>query len=481
MRILGIETSCDETAAAVVENGTVVHSNVIASQIALHQLTGGVVPEVAAREHVLKIIPVIAAAITTSDVEKCALLSNMQKTAGKSTKAGTPTHAQIASARPPATSTATREVASLMASIDAIAVTQGPGLLSSLVIGTTAASTLATYFNKPLIPVNHIAGHIYANWLDENPDDPILFPILILTVSGGHNELVLMRSHAQFQLLGETLDDAAGEAFDKVARLLNLGYPGGPAISKAAESGDPSKYPFTKAQIHKDSFDFSFSGLKTAVLNLVQQEYKKQLAATVPIWTATAPRAVASSGRTAVGPTTAPAPPPAVPVRPGAAVRAGMPPSSSEPTVITAPTLSPQFIADCAASFQDSVCQILTDKLLRAAEKYKVKEVHLAGGVSANKHLRAVAKQKIEEKFHFDHNNHRVKILVSPRLRYPQNISYCTDNAAMIAAAAYFLHRTRVKNSGHTNSFVSPAGLLEQSNAPMLADPGLNLYDTHEA
>jgi N6-L-threonylcarbamoyladenine synthase len=378
MRILGIETSCDETAAAVVENGTVVLSNVIASQIALHQKTGGVVPEVAAREHVLKIIPVIEAALA-------------------------------AAAR------ARGEITSLMSGIDAIAVTQGPGLLSSLVIGTTAASTLATYFNKPLIPVNHIAGHIYANWLDENPADPIQFPLIILTVSGGHNELVLMRSHAQFQLLGETLDDAAGEAFDKVARLLNLGYPGGPAISKVAEEGDPHAISFPRAYLSPNSYDFSFSGLKTAVLNKVMSERKQHQ------------------------------------------------------------ELSPQFINNCAASFQDSVCQILSDKLLRAAEQYQVKEVHLAGGVSANKHLRAVVTQKINQQYYLDHHNRRVKIAVSPRLRWPQKISYCTDNAAMIAAAAYFHYQKS------PNYRLTPAGIVEQSNAPMLADPGLNLYHAHRA
>ena len=209
-----------------------------------------------------------------------------------------------------------------MSSIDAVAVTQGPGLLSSLVIGTTAASTLATYFQKPLIPVNHIAGHIYANWLDENPAEPVQFPVLVLTVSGGHNELVLMKSHADFKLLGETLDDAAGEAFDKVARLLNLGYPGGPAITRAAAPVQvtpiksrpanrprrPCRFSFPKAQLGSESLDFSFSGLKTAVLNEVTKEHKAR-------------------GK-----------------------------------------LSPDFIKDCAASFQEAVCQVLTDKLLRAAQ-----------------------------------------------------------------------------------------------------------------
>ena len=193
MIILGIESSCDETAAAVVEDGRIVHSNVIASQVALHH-----VPEVAAREHVVKIVPVVEQAL---------------KEAGESLS------------RPDFG----------WDDIDAIAVTQGPGLLSSLLIGVTAASTMAIALNKTLIPVNHISGHIYANWLDRDPADPIEFPAMVLTVSGGHNELVLMRSHAEFELLGETLDDVAGEAFDKVARLLGLGYPGGPHVSRVAE------------------------------------------------------------------------------------------------------------------------------------------------------------------------------------------------------------------------------------------------------
>lgn len=343
MKILAIETSCDETSAAVVEDGTKVHSNVIASQVALHHETGGVVPEVAAREHVVKIMPVVGQALEDAGVR--------------------------------------------LEDVDAIAVTQGPGLLSSLVIGVTAASTLALASGKPLIPVNHISGHIYANWLEEDPNDPVQFPLVVLTVSGGHNELVHMKSHASFKLLGETLDDAAGEAFDKVARLLGLGYPGGPHVSRVAEVGNPKRYDLPRATLGKDSYDFSFSGLKTAVLNLVKEEHDRE-------------------GQ-----------------------------------------LSEEFIADCAASFQEAVCDVLMEKLLRAAKEYKVKEVHLAGGVSANTRLREMAKERVGQKF---------------KLRYAKKLAYCTDNAAMIGATAYFHYQKAPK------SYITPLNTL--------ADPNLRMY-----
>ncbi len=348
MIILGIESSCDETAAAVVEDGRIVHSNVIASQVALHHETGGVVPEVAAREHVVKIVPVVEQAL--------------------------------------------KEAKMSWDDIDAIAVTQGPGLLSSLVIGVTAASTMAIALNKALIPVNHISGHIYANWLDRDPADPIQFPVMVLTVSGGHNELVLMRSHANFELLGETLDDAAGEAFDKVARLLGLGYPGGPHVSRAAEMGNPERYDLPRARLEKGSYDFSFSGLKTAVLNLVKEEHERE------------------------------------------------------------GELSQEFIADCSASFQEAVCDVLTDKLVRAAKEFKVKEVHLAGGVSANRRLRSMAEEKVGGKF---------------VLRYAADLSYCTDNAAMIAATAFYHYEKAPDN------YVIPFSGMDTG---ALADPNLRMY-----
>jgi len=321
MQILGIETSCDETAAAVVEDGTNVLSNVISSQIKIHQKTQGVVPEVAARQHILKIIPVIDKALKNAK-------TSLQK-------------------------------------IDAIAVTQNPGLISSLLVGTNTASTLALLTKKPLIPIHHIEGHIYANFLDRVLKD-IRFPILILTVSGGHNDLILMKNHNKFELLGETIDDAAGEAFDKVAKILGLPYPGGPEISKIALKGDPNKYDLPRPMLNSKNMDFSFSGLKTAVLYLTKKQKK----------------------------------------------------------------LTQKVKADIAASFQEAVCDVLTAKLLKASQKFNPKEIHLAGGVSANQRLREMVAEKISQ-------------LPDPRpiLRHPNKMIYCTDNAAMVAGAAYFKYQ----------------------------------------
>lgn len=331
MKILAIESSCDETACAVVENGRKVFSNVIASQIDIHAKTGGVVPEVAAREHVLKMIPVLEEALSEAKCE--------------------------------------------WNDIDAIAVTQGPGLVSSLIIGTETASVISYLKDKILIPTHHIAGHIYSNWLDTS--DEIKFPILVLTVSGGHNELILMKNHYEFEVLGETRDDAAGEAFDKVARVLSLGYPGGPAISKMALGGDKERFKLPRIFLEKGSFEFSFSGLKTAVINEVKRHGGE---------------------------------------------------------------LDEQFKMDMAASFQEAVVDVLAEKVRRALEAYpEVKEVHLAGGVSANLRLRERVSEVIVEGVTF---------------RYPQKISYCTDNAAMIGAAAYFLYQQNPENfRSKTNAF----------------------------
>lgn len=362
MKILGIETSCDETAAAIVEDGNRVLANVIASQIDIHRETGGVVPEVAAREHVIKIMPVVNEAL--------------------------------------------RKAKTGWADIDAIAVTVGPGLLSSLVIGVSTASALAFAKQKPLIAVNHIAGHIYANWLERETKESPLFPCVVLTVSGGHNELVFMKKHAEFKLLGETLDDAAGEAFDKVARLLGLAYPGGPEISRLALKGDIKRFDFPKAYLQDKSYDFSFSGLKTAALNLIREEFEQ-------------------SGK-----------------------------------------LSQQFIADCCAGFQDAVCGILSDKLLRAAEEYQVQEVLLSGGVSANGRLRQIIQEKIDEGYFFNAKGKKNQLTIHPRFRFPQDKSFCTDNAAMIAGMAYFLAK-----SHPTQAFVKK---------PIIADPRLSLYNASE-
>jgi len=314
MKILAIETSCDDTAVAVVEDGRRVLCNVISSQAYLHEKTGGVVPEVAAREHLVTMLPVLDEALALAECS--------------------------------------------WEDIDAIAVTRGPGLISSLIVGTETASVISYVKGIPLIPVQHITGHLYSAWLglEEEPR----FPILALTVSGGHNELVLMRGHGQFEVLGETLDDAAGEAFDKVARLLGLGYPGGPAIAKVALNGDSSRFDLPRAWMGKENLNFSFSGLKTSVRDLA-----------------------ASLGE-----------------------------------------LDEQTKADIAASFQEAVCDVLSGKLLKAFTQVgEVAEVHLVGGVSANLRLRELVSE-------------RMKNVV---VRWPQQISFCTDNAAMIGAAAYYL------------------------------------------
>jgi N6-L-threonylcarbamoyladenine synthase len=223
MKILGIETSCDETAAAVVQDGQLILSNVIASQVDIHSRYGGIVPEVASRQHLLAAIPIIQQAL------------DQAHTSWKG--------------------------------IDAIAVTNGPGLAGSLLVGVNIAKAIAIAQGLKLIGVNHLEGHIYANWLDSNIPK---FPALCLIVSGGHTDLFLMRRHGEYVPVGRTRDDAAGEAFDKVSRILNLGYPGGPAIEKAAEKGDSSRYHLPRAWI-KDSDDFSFSGLKTAVLHAAEE------------------------------------------------------------------------------------------------------------------------------------------------------------------------------------------------------------------
>ncbi len=292
-RILGIESSCDETAAAVIENGRMVLSNVVASQAEIHAKYGGVFPEVASRQHILTIYTIIDEAMKSSHLE--------------------------------------------FGDLDAIAVTQGPGLPGSLVVGINAAKGISMASGKPLIGINHLEAHIYSAWLhwppklvvdpDEAKPEP-KFPLVVLIVSGGHTELVLMRDHLHYERLGGTRDDAAGEAFDKVARLLELGYPGGPAVQKSAHNGNPRAFKFPRAWL-EDPWDFSFSGLKTAVLRQVEQ-------------------LKASSGSF-------------FPLLP---------------------------VADLAASFQDAVVDVLVGKTLQAARQYEAAEILVAGGVSANEALR---------------------------------------------------------------------------------------------
>jgi N6-L-threonylcarbamoyladenine synthase len=326
MKILGIETSCDETAAAVVENGTRVLSNIIASQINLHQKTGGVVPEVAAREHILKILPVVDEALKEAKID--------------------------------------------WDSIDAIAAVNEPGLISALLTGFVTAQTLAEIKGKPLIPINHVYAHIYGNWCEREIND-FKFPALVLTVSGGHNELILMKDHDEFEVVGESRDDSAGEAFDKVAKLLGLGYPGGPAIQKAAEKGNDLKFALPIAKI--DGLDFSFSGLKTAVLYEIQNNHGRDF----------------------------------------------------DPN-----KLDQKFVNDMAASFQKTAVHTLVEKLAQASDKYGPKQIHLAGGVSANELLREEAEKRLGA------------------ILFPKNIKYCTDNAAMVAAYGFFTKKTPVFGGG---------------------------------
>src|SRR5260221_10207849 len=260
MKILAIETSCDETSAAVVEgdgNGVKVLSNVVASSMAMHSKTGGIIPENAAREQVKYIIPVINEALSQTDSTWCMAY-------GKETKDN---HKLSAISSNP--------------NIDAIAVTYGPGLIGSLLVGVETAKTLSFLWNKPPIPVNHLFGHIYANWVGlssplESKGDLPDFPAIALIVSGGHTDLVLMKSHKDITWLGGTRDDAAGEAFDKIGRLLGLAYPAGPMIEKLAKQGNPKAYHFPRPLVHDGAYDFSFSGLKTAVLREVQKMIDKK-------------------------------------------------------------------------------------------------------------------------------------------------------------------------------------------------------------
>ena len=330
MKILGIETSCDDTSCAIVENGHTVLANTIASQVDIHTLTGGVVPEVAAREHILNITPTL---------ETCL-----------------------------------RDAECNWDDIDAIAVTKGPGLISSLIIGTETASVISYMKDKILIPTQHIIGHIYSNWLESETEPQ--FPILILTVSGGHNDLILMTGHNEFKILGETRDDAAGEAYDKVARMLGLGYPGGPLISKLAENGQEDAYKLPIVMLEKDSLDFSLSGLKTATLTVIKKY-------------------------------------------------------ASANDIAEISQLNNNFKRDLAASFQYTINTILTKKIERALTHYPdVKEIHLAGGVSANTNLREKITKMLDKRYVF---------------RYPQKMAYCTDNAAMIAAAGFYLYNKSPK------------------------------------
>jgi N6-L-threonylcarbamoyladenine synthase len=332
MRILGIETSCDETAAAVVEDGQRMLSNVVSSSVDLHAAYGGVVPEIAARSHIEVIIPVIEQALSDSETD--------------------------------------------WDEIDAIAVTQGPGLIGSLMIGVLTARTLAITKNKPLLAVNHVLAHAYANFITDTllpgyqlPENPPSFPALGLIVSGGHSQIMFYKSNKDYNILGQTLDDAVGEAYDKVAKILGLPYPGGPSVARTAENGNPKAVKLPISAL-KNPYDFSFSGLKTAVLRAAQEIVGKDYTL----------------------------------------------PSSELPGL-----LSEEQKADLAASFQATAIETLVRAMVKAETEYKPRSVLLAGGVAANSELR----RQLAER------------LATPLLC--PDIKLCTDNAAMIAAAAYFM------------------------------------------
>jgi N6-L-threonylcarbamoyladenine synthase len=316
VRILGIESSCDETAAAVIQNGREMLSSVIATQIEIHKKYGGVFPEVASRQHVRTIYAIIDQALEQAHLS--------------------------------------------LVDIDAIAVTRGPGLAGSLVVGLNAAKGVALARNLPLIGVNHLEGHIYSAWVypadTPNPPPAPQFPLLALLVSGGHTELNLITDHLHYRRLGATLDDAAGEAFDKVARLVGLPYPGGPSVQKAAAEGNPEAFAFPRARLD-GTWNFSFSGIKTAVLREVRKI--EELNKPIPV-------------------------------------------------------------NDMAASFQAAAVDVLLTKTLKAAREFDVKEIVVAGGVSANKALREAFMNQTEFPVH-----------IPP-------LSLCTDNAAMIGAAGYY-------------------------------------------
>lgn len=307
MKILGIESSCDETAASVVEDGRRLLSNVVHTQIDIHAEYGGVVPEVAARSHIEVINPVINQALADAGCS--------------------------------------------WDDIDAIAVTYAPGLIGSLLVGTLAARTLALVHNKPLYPIHHVEAHVYANFLIDQSDDLHLslpskqpaFPMLALIVSGGHSQLVLFRDHGDYELLGQTQDDAVGEAFDKVAKIIGLPYPGGPSIAKAALEGNPHKYALPKAKL-QNPYDFSFSGLKTALLRAVQHEVGKDYTF----------------------------------------------PSHELPAL-----LNDAQRADFAASFQQVAVETLVDKAEKAFHNFSPASVVIAGGVAANQELRRQLQERI--------------------------------------------------------------------------------------
>lgn len=325
--ILAIETSCDETAAAVVKNGREVCSNVISSQIELHKLYGGVVPEIASRKHIEKINPVIEEAL--------------------------------------------REARVTLKDIDVVGVTYGPGLVGALLVGVSEAKAISYAGGLPLVGVHHIEGHIAANFIEHKELEP---PFPCLVVSGGHTHLVIVEDYGKFRILGRTRDDAAGEAFDKVARAIGLGYPGGPKIDRIAKEGNPEAILFPRAHVADAPYDFSFSGMKSAVLNYLN----------------------------------------------GCSMK-GVEVSQ----------------ADVAASFQKAVVDVLVERAMLAVQEYGFERLAMAGGVASNSALRAAMKRACEKR--------------GVKLYYPSPV-LCTDNAAMIGAAAYYEYKNGTRSGLDLNA-----------------------------
>lgn len=325
--ILGIESSCDETAASVVRNGREVLSNVISSQIALHTLYGGVVPEIASRKHIEKINVVIEEALAEAHMT--------------------------------------------LDDIDAIGVTYGPGLVGALLVGVSEAKAIAYAKNLPLIGVHHIEGHISANYIENKDLEP---PFVCLVVSGGHTHLVIVKDYGKYEIVGRTRDDAAGEAFDKVARAIGLGYPGGPKIDKVSKEGNPNAIAFPRAKVADSAYDFSFSGLKSAVLNYLNGCKMKNI---------------------------------------------------------------PIVQADVAASFQKAVVDVLVEHAMHAVEEYGFKKFAIAGGVASNSALRSAMEEACKKR--------------GVAFYHPSPI-LCTDNAAMIGAAAYYEYLAGTRSGWDLNA-----------------------------
>lgn len=361
MRILGIESSCDETAVAIVENGQTILSNVVVSQIDIFAAYGGVIPEIAARSHLEAILPAVHQAFQEANLKTDSNQDDWSK-------------------------------------IDAIAVTHTPGLLGSLLVGTLTARTLAILQHKPLYAVHHLKSHIYANWI-QNQNEPS-FPLIALIISGGHTQIVKMSAHQQFEIIGTTRDDAVGECFDKIAKILGLPYPGGPSITKAAATGNPNAYSFPHPL--SGTLDFSFSGLKTAVLREVQRATNKPI---------------------------------------------------SFPSSQLAALLTDQQRADFAASFEQTSVDILIEKInLALKQNPETESLIIAGGVSANQRLRHDLNSYIEQQNSKLHN----KI----NLFFPEP-QFSGDNGAMVASAAYYEVKSQIPPTNPFTLNIMPRSIIQ--------------------